>query len=211
MQRGRARAWWRAGAALLAAVGVCSSSAAHADEPPAAAPSDALWYVRVGYGAVLARRLTTGPATGIGWRYVPEHLGLDLSAFNFVYTTRDGGFDNVSGSFVKAAALYEVSPRAQGSLFVALGVGWGTAGATASGTSYRGSGLDLGVSAGYGRWVSPAVRLLLQLDATFPAYGSDASLLDSDGMTLVVRRDTLYTPSFALAFGVGFGSHQPTP
>jgi hypothetical protein len=207
---GAVRARPYAAAAAGAALVLFASGRVRADET-AASSTDAFWYLRAGYGAVHAREVIGGPAVGIGWRYLPEHIGLDLSAFNFVLTTRGGVFDNVSGSFVKASAVYDVSPDARGSPFVMVGAGWGTAGGTVEGTTYRGSGLDFGVAAGYAGWVSRAVKILLQLDATLPTYRAQGSVLVSDGATLSIRRESLYVPSLALSIGFGFGSRKPAP
>jgi hypothetical protein len=86
-----------------------------------------------------------------------------------------------------------------------LGLGWGVTSATVDSAHYGNSGLDVGVTLGYEMMRNRSFRLFVQADADLPTYSSNAYLPSQSGINVVLVRDSIYTPSFVLAVGVGLG------
>jgi hypothetical protein len=169
------------------------------------AEADPLWYLRLGVGAVAENGLSGGPAFGFGLRYGLEHLAFDGSLFNFVLTKQNATFDNISGSWLKLGIAYYLAPRANASVYGGVGLGWGVTSATVNSAHYSNSGLDVGLSLGYEMMRDRSFRLFLQADADLPAYSSHGYLPAQSGINVVLLRDSIYTPSFVLSLGIGFG------
>jgi hypothetical protein len=166
--------------------------------------ADPLWYLRLGAGAVSQTSLSGGPAFGFGLRYGLEHIAFDGSLFNFILTKQNATFDNITGSWIKLGVAYYIAPRANASFYGGVGLGWGVTSATVNAVHYGSSGLDVGLSLGYELMRDRSFRLFVQADADLPAYASHGYVPTQSGFNVVLVRDSIYTPSFALSLGIGF-------
>lgn len=172
--------------------------------------ADSLFYLRLGYGGVASSELTAGPAFGLGWRKELDRIAIDLSALNFVLTKKDDSYKDVSGSLVKLAVLYYFDPLANNSFYAGGGLGYGLSSITnADRRSYSGSGIQGELTAGYEMFRATNIRLLIQLDASLPLYSTTSPetfvFNPTTGMSTPVAKDSIYTPSFSLSLGLGFG------
>jgi len=169
------------------------------------AEAEPLWYLRLGAGAVSQKSLSGGPAFGFGLRYGLEHIAFDGSLFNFVLTKQNATFDNITGSWLKLGVAYYLTPRENASVYGGVGLGWGVTSATVNAVHYGNSGLDVGLSLGYEMMRERSFRLFVQADADLPAYSSHGYVPTQSGFNIVLVRDSIYTPSFTLSLGIGFG------
>jgi hypothetical protein len=165
--------------------------------------ADSLWYIRLGYGAIAAGEMKTGPAFGFGYRYELDRIAIDASFLNFVLTNDDSQYDAATGSWVRLGAAYYFSPFSSNSLYAGANIGWGGGSVTTNNTNYSNSGIDLGLSGGMEFLRASSIRLFVQFDATLPTYTLKGTEWDATGMTN--RSDSVYAPSFGLSLGLGFG------
>jgi hypothetical protein len=169
--------------------------------------ADSLFYMRLGYGGVVGSGFTAGPAFGLGWRKELDRIAIDISTLNFVLTKKDDSYKDVSGSFIKLGVLYYFDPFANNSLYAGGGLGYGVSAVTKDDSTsfhtYTGSGMHGELSAGYEMLRASNIRLLIQLDATLPFYSTTSTFYL--GTATGETKDSLYTPSFSLSLGLGFG------
>jgi len=177
---------------------------------PARAEGTSTWYGRIGPGAIAQKGLSWGPAFGFGWRYGMGALAFDGSLFNFVLTKQGSTFDNLSGSWIRAGALYYLTPLENQSLYAGAALGWGVTSAEVDSVHYSNAGLDFGLSLGFEMMRSKTMRLFVQADADLPAYMSHGYVATL-GNNFVLTQDSIYTPSFSLSIGVGVGRPKEAP
>jgi len=171
--------------------------------------ADSLFYMRLGYGGVVGSGFTAGPAFGLGWRKELDRIAIDLSTLNFVLTRKDDAYKDVSGSLIKLGVLYYFDPFANNSFYAGGGLGYGVSAITKTDStsfrSYTGSGMHGELTAGYEMLRASNIRLLIQLDASLPFYSTTSTFGVSTATGFVEDKDSLYTPSFSLSLGLGFG------
>jgi len=189
--------------------GVDRTNVTTAQMSPNRVSADSLWYVRLGYGGVVGDGLTGGPAFGLGWRKELDRIGLDISFANLVLTKHNDSYENVSGSWVKLGVFYYFDPYANYSFYAGGGLSWGGSHVETNGASYGNSGIHGELTAGYEMFRASNIRLLIQFDASLPTYSSTANITTVDtssgSSVYTTTHDSLYTPSFSLSLGIGFG------
>lgn len=198
-------------AAKAYVAGLCFAAATVANIGAARAETDSVWYLRLGAGAVEQKGLAGGPAFGFGWRYVVDHIGLDVSLFNFVLTKQGATFDNLTGSWLRVGALYYLSPVGNSSLYAGAAAAWGLTSSEINDVHYSNAGLNFGLSLGYETMRTSSIRLFLQADADLPAYMSHGYVPTEVGNTLTLVKDSAYTPAFSLSIGIGAGRPKAPP
>lgn len=170
--------------------------------------ADNLWFLRLGYGAIVGGNFSSGPAFGLGYRHELDQFGLEISGFNMIVggDQLSDGDVGITGSWIKLSGLYFFEPTANNSPYVSAGLSWGATGVTSgeggSRQAYGGSGLQGEISGGYEFLRASTIRLFLEANAVLPFYTSKSSFLDSS--------DSIYNPSFTLSVGVGYGSANRT-
>jgi hypothetical protein len=166
--------------------------------------ADSLWYLRLGFGGVVGGGLTTGPSFGFGWRHELDRLAIDASFLNFTLTQKDNSSQNFSGSLLKLMGLYYFDPFANSSLYAGTGLSWGASSVVSDSREYDNSGLHGELSLGYEMLRASNIRIFAQLDASLPFYLAHAAG-DLNGDLQPTPSASLYTPTFALSIGLGWG------
>lgn len=168
--------------------------------------SDNVFFLRLGYGAVLGGNLAGGPAFGFGFRYELDQLGIEISALNGVFAT-DGDSDTdlgFTGSLIRLGGLYYFESQANHSAYLNLGLSWGGAAATSEFQGedrvYSGTGIQGEIGGGYEFLRASTIRLFVEGNLVLPFY---TSTLDSWSSNV---DDSIYTPTFTVSVGVGYGS-----
>jgi hypothetical protein len=182
--------------------------------PRQAAPlrmeADSLWYVNLGYGAVVGPAFANGPGFGFGYRYELDSFALDASA-QLVW----GGVDTsnhssgVAGSWLRLQGLYYLSPTDNRSAYMGGGVSWGGTENSKDGRSFSNSGLQGEATVGYEFFRATTVRLFAQLNATLPFYmARGADTYDFNTFTATASTESRYIPTFLLSMGIAFGRNH---
>jgi hypothetical protein len=182
----------------MGGVGVVDRTNATSEQiVPRRVAADDVKYLRLGYGTVTGGDLVGGPAFGFGWRFELDRLAIDVSALNLIVATanrvREAG---LTGSFVQLSLLYFGSPLSDYSSYFGAGVSWGGSAVTTDSGAMTGSGLQGNAIVGFEMFRSSTIRLFVQGDAVLPFYRVN---LGVGAMT------DLYTPSFSVAVGTGWG------
>lgn len=174
---------------------------------------DSFGYARLGYGRMFGERGGGNPAIGFGYRAELDSFGLDVSFLNHQVPSGNGGFGGstgASGSLLKLTALYFTNPRANASAYFGGGLSWGmTSGSTnstANGySSWRGSGLQGELTAGYELPRASELRVFVQADAALPFYRTVGQTYTySAGRSSTVTTGRSYNPSLTLSVGLGW-------
>ena len=134
--------------------------------------SDALFYVRLGYGGVL--KGSGGPAMGMGVRRELDTFAIDVSFLN-VQKASDAGYSyggGSSGSWLKLSALRYLNRTGNATPYVGGGLSWGSVIASQSDRHLHGSGLQGEVTAGYEMLRASNIRAFIQTDLVFPFYSA---------------------------------------
>jgi hypothetical protein len=163
--------------------------------------SDALFYVRLGYGGVLNG--SGGPAMGMGVRRELDAFALDVSFLN-VQIASDAGYPyggGSSGSWLKLSALRYLNRTGNATPYVGGGMSWGSVIASHPNRHLHGSGLQGELTAGYEMLRASNIRLFIQSDVVFPFYSAKAQVFGARMTPLSERR---YMPSASLSVGVGW-------
>ena len=163
--------------------------------------SDALFYVRLGYGGVLNG--SGGPAMGMGVRRELDAFALDVSFLN-VQTASDTGYSygrGSSGSWLKLSALRYLNRTGNATPYAGGGISWGSVIASDSTRHLHGSGLQGELTAGYEMLRASTIRLFIQTDVVFPFYSAKAEVFRPRMTPLSERR---YMPSASLSVGMGW-------
>lgn len=163
--------------------------------------SDALFYVRLGYGGVLNGG--GGPAMGMGIRRELDAFAIDVSFLN-VQTASDAGYSyggGSSGSWLKLSALRYLNRTGNATPYIGGGLSWGSVIASQPDLHLHGSGLQGELTAGYEMLRASNIRLFVQTDLVFPFYSAKAEVFRPRMTPLRERR---YMPSASLSFGMGW-------
>jgi len=164
---------------------------------PRRVAADSLKYIELGYGGVVAGRFAYGPAFGFGYRKELDRIGLDI-ALTFLMANDTDTSDGVTMALPRLMAVFYQDPIADGTMYYGGGISYGFAAGSDNGTTYVGSGMQAHVVAGYEAFRSSTIRGYVQLAGTLPFYRSEG---DSQHR---------YTPSVALAVGIGWGKSNVT-
>jgi hypothetical protein len=169
--------------------------------------SDDLKYVRLGYGTVTGPATIGGASFGFGWRHELDKLAIEVSLFDMTWATANDAMGNshgaLSGTFVKLSGYGYNNPLGASSFYYGAGFGYGTASmcdnAVNGGSCYIGFGLEGVASAGYEMLRSSTIRIMIQFDAQFPFYMTQAVLSSNSAI------DRRWIPTFGLSIGLGWG------
>jgi hypothetical protein len=175
---------------------------------------DSFAYARLGYASMLGTGGTGSPAIGFGYRAELDSWGLDISFLNQQLPSSNGalGASNggMAGSLLKLQGLYFLNPRANASAYFGGGISWGTTTGSSSSSqngysSWRGSGLQGELTAGYELPRASELRVFVQADATLPFYHTSGQAYTfSQGGSSAVMTGRRYNPSVTLSVGVGW-------
>lgn len=183
---------------------------------PMRAEADSLWYVNLGYGAILGNGFAGGPGFGWGWRYELDSFALDAS-MSMVYSTADSqtSASGFSGSLIRLMGLYYFSPMANRSLYAGGGLSYGGTVVTSGSynETFSKAGLQGELAVGYEFFRATTVRLFGQFNATMPFYmtsGSSTTQFDPATDTYVDTPSSAsrYTPTLLLSMGIAFGRNH---
>ena len=174
---------------------------------------DSFGYARLGHATMLGTGGTANPAIGFGYRAELDSWGLDVSFLNQQLPSSNaayGASTGMAGSLLKLQGLYFLNPRANASAYFGGGLSWGTTigsgGSSQNGySSWRGSGLQGELTAGYELPRASELRVFVQADATLPFYHTSGQAFTfSQGRTAAVTTGRRYNPSIAASVGVGW-------
>lgn len=167
--------------------------------------SDNLLFLRLGYGAVVGGDFASGPAFGLGYRYELDQLGIEISGLNFVGASdTNGDINGLTGSLIRLGGLYYFDPIANHSWYLNLGLSWGGAAVNSDFNGekhiYSGTGIQGEVGGGYEFLRASTIRMFVEANAVLPFYTSKLESFSGN------MEDSIYTPTFTISLGVGFGS-----
>jgi hypothetical protein len=168
--------------------------------------ADAIWYAKLGYGAMPALGLKAGPSFGFGRRWELDRIGIDLSFLNFLLYQNSEGIDGTSVGWVELGLDYFFSPYANNTPFIGAGLSLGSHALPTAGDDYTGGGLQGKFTLGYEFFRASTIRFLVEADARLPLYRLSHDELDP--ITGATVRDHLYAPTFVLSLGIGWGSRS---
>lgn len=165
--------------------------------------ADAIWYAKLGYGSTPAAGFHAGPAFGFGRRWELDRVGINLGFLNFITYQNGDEFDGASTSWIDLGADYFFDAYGNSSAFVGAGLSLGSHSIPDSGGRYGGVGLQGKATAGYELFRASTIRLMLQLDALLPMYR--LSRTTSSAGSSGERTEHVYSPTFSLSLGLGWG------
>jgi hypothetical protein len=176
---------------------------------------DSFGYARLGLGSMLGPGGGSNPTIGFGYRAELDSWGLDISFVNQQVPSGTGTYGapsetGVAGSLLKLQALYFTDPHANASAYFGGGLSWGST--TGAGTStitgyssWRGSGLQGELTAGYELPRASELRAFLQADAALPFYHTRGETVTfTQGRSTTVSTGRRYNPSLTLSVGIGW-------
>lgn len=168
---------------------------------------DSLWYVRLGYGAMLGRGYHGGPSFGFGRRWELDRFGIDLSALNLTVYQGSDGVSGAGGSIVRLGGEYFLQPVANHTAYFGAGLGYGTNSFSITGDRrFSGNGLEASLSAGYEFFRASSLRVFIEANASLPIYRVDSTKYDVSG---VASTEHAWTPLMTLSLGLGWGRARP--
>ena len=171
--------------------------------------ADSLFYVRLGYGAILGSEGSSGPDFGFGVRRELDRLAIDLSFLNLTLGKEGDTYKDVTGSFIKLMGLYYFDPYANHSLYAGAGLGWGVSTVYKDGALLTNSGLNAELAIGYEMLRVSNIRMLVQLNGTLPTYSAtgyvSSNTLVNGVYTYQSQKESVYAPTIGLSIGLGFG------
>jgi hypothetical protein len=168
--------------------------------------SDSIFYVRLGYGAMLAdqrQRVTSiGP---IGYRHELDSFGIDVSFLNFQVNNpaSSGGYygpSASSGSWIKLEGLYFSRPVANATAYLGGGLSWNWTSILDGRAEWGGNGLQGELTAGYEMARASTIRLFVQADLGLPFY----TLTPVSYQRPVAMTAYQYAPSATFSVGLGW-------
>ena len=171
---------------------------------------DSFGYARLGFGRTFGEHGGGNPAIGFGYRAELDSFALDVSFLNHQVPSGTGGSSGASGSLLRLTALRFINPRANASAYFGGGLGWGLTSGSVNSTqngysSWRGSGLQGELTAGYELPRASELRVFVQADAALPFYRTvGQSYTYSAGRSSVVTTGRAYNPSLTLSGGLGW-------
>lgn len=168
---------------------------------------DTLWYVRLGYGALLGRGYHGGPSFGFGRRWELDRFGIDLSFLNMTLYQNSDSISGGGGSIVRLGGEYFLQPVANHTAYFGAGLGYGTNAFSATGDGrFSGNGLEASLSAGYEFFRASTLRVFVEANASLPIYRMENTKYDANG---VVSSEHAWTPLMTLSLGLGWGHPRP--
>jgi hypothetical protein len=178
--------------------------------------TDSIWYARLGHGAFFGNDTYATPALGFGYRAELDSFAIDVSFFNFQFSPgrSSSTSDAAAQTWLKLSGLYFVRPRANRSPYIGGGLSYGhqsfggsyDAGRNYYQSSWRGSGLQGELTAGYEMARVTSVRVFVQADAVIPFYQSIAESYPVRPVWPAVvapTTDTRRAPSLVVSIGLG--------
>ncbi|MCW5805453.1 MAG: hypothetical protein KIT31_23995 [Deltaproteobacteria bacterium] len=164
---------------------------------PRRVAADNMKYASLGYGGIVAGRVSRGGVFGGGYRRELDRIALDIS-MSFVVGTDDPNSDGATFAIPRLLFLLYQDPLQDGSMYYGGGVSYGfTAADDKEGDSYAGAGMQGHLVAGYEAFRSSTLRAFVQLEATLPFYTSKLDFGSGSG--------SRYTPTFSINLGFGWG------
>jgi hypothetical protein len=165
--------------------------------------ADAVWYAKLGYGSTPAAGFHSGPAFGFGRRWELDSIGINLGFLNFIMYQDSDEFSGASAGWIELGADYFFSPYANNSAYVGAGLSLGNHSIPDPGGDYTNAGLQGKASLGYEMFRASTIRLSAQFDATLPMYRLARNT--TDAITGTSREEHIYSPTFQLSLGLGWG------
>jgi hypothetical protein len=166
--------------------------------------ADAIWYAKLGYGSTPAAGFHSGPAFGFGRRWELDSIGINLGFLNFILYQDSDEFRGASAGWIELGADYFFSPYGNNSAYVGAGLSLGNHSIPDPGGDYENAGLQGKATLGYEMFRASTIRLIGHFDATLPMYRLTRSTFDAVTQTDV--REHVYSPTFQLSLGLGWGS-----
>lgn len=166
--------------------------------------ADAVWYAKLGYGSTPAAGFHAGPAFGFGRRWELDSVGINLGFLNFILYQDSEEFSGSSAGWIDLGADYFFDPYANGSAYVGAGLSLGHHSLSDEGGDYDNAGLQGKATFGYEMFRASTIRLSLHFDATLPMYRLTRTTVDP--LTGAEDEDHVYSPTFQLSLGIGWGS-----
>lgn len=183
------------------------------DQPSRRLASDRFGYARLGYAAVFGDNAYTMPALGFGYRAEFDAVAMDVSFFNFAFTSSTGYYGaskNASGgSLLKLAMLHFTDRTGNASPYVGAGVSWGTTDLDHNASHWSGSGLQGELIGGYEVGRAASVKFFVQADATLPFYHVASTTFGytraaSGAYVSTSSANERYAPTLVVSFGMGW-------
>lgn len=183
------------------------------NELPRRLASDSFAYARLGYGGVFGDRTYGVPALGFGYRAEFDTLAVDVSFFNYAFTSSTSYYERstsaVAGSLLKIAALRYANRTSNASPYFGGGISWGMTNLENGATYWNGSGMQGELTVGHEVGRASSVKLFVQADAILPLYQVTSTTYTYQRMasgayaSSYVTHDR-YAPSLVVSFGVGW-------
>jgi hypothetical protein len=166
--------------------------------------ADAVWYAKLGYGSTPAAGFHAGPAFGFGRRWELDSVGINLGFLNFILYQDSEEFRGASAGWIELGADYFFDPYANSTAFVGAGLSLGNHSIPTDTGDYQNAGLQGKATLGYEMFRASTIRLSALLEATLPMYRLTRTTIDP--ITSAEDEDHVYSPTFQLSLGLGWGS-----
>jgi hypothetical protein len=166
--------------------------------------ADAVWYAKLGYGSTPAAGFHAGPAFGFGRRWELDSVGINLGFLNFILYQDSDEFRGTSAGWIELGADYFFDPYANSTAYVGAGLSLGNHSIPSDSGFYENAGLQGKATLGYEMFRASTIRLSLHFDATLPMYRLTRTTFDE--ITGAEDDDHVYSPTFQLSLGLGWGS-----
>jgi hypothetical protein len=166
--------------------------------------ADAVWYAKLGYGSTPAAGFHAGPAFGFGRRWELDSVGINLGFLNFILYQDSEEFRGASAGWIELGADYFFDPYANSTAFVGAGLSLGNHSIPSDTGDYENAGLQGKATLGYEMFRASTIRLSALLEATLPMYRLTRTTIDP--ITSAEDDDHVYSPTFQLSLGLGWGS-----
>ena len=169
--------------------------------------ADAIWYAKLGYGVTPASGFHGGPAFGFGRRWELDNVGINLGFLNFIMYQNSEEFSGASAGWIELGADYFFDAYANSSGYVGAGLSLGNHSIPADeGDPYENAGLQGKFILGYELFRASTIRLLGQVETTLPMFRLSRDVYDP--VTGEEREQHVYSPTFQLSLGLGWGSRS---
>jgi hypothetical protein len=166
--------------------------------------ADAVWYAKLGYGSTPAAGFHAGPAFGFGRRWELDSVGINLGFLNFILYQDAEEFRGASASWIDLGADYFFDPYANSTAYLGAGLSLGNHSIPSDSGDYENAGLQGKASLGYEMFRASTIRLSVHFDAMLPMYRLTRTTFDP--ITGAEDADHVYSPTFQLSLGLGWGS-----
>jgi hypothetical protein len=166
--------------------------------------ADAVWYAKLGYGSTPAAGFHAGPAFGFGRRWELDSVGINLGFLNFILYQDSEEFRGTSAGWIELGADYFFDPYANSTAYVGAGLSLGSHSIPSDSGDYENAGLQGKATLGYEMFRASTIRLSVTFDAALPMYRLTRTRFDPILNTEI--DDHVYSPTFQLSLGLGWGS-----